>query len=295
MNSDSYTLSEAFAHYIITQESKGAKETVAEFLKANDLSKIALKRVVKQLGGSLSSFKDDLVDLLIFYIEFCLRDHHLSSTEKLSIRHLKILFGIKETDLYSLKGEKVKELIVIEIKRLLSHQKVDQVKSLYQVDLQEVFGLSYDRFLELTKEPIEEVVNDWIHKIASDGSVSEQERDFLYRQILTLDRVYRFTKYQKNIIENRQRIEFQAEPDTKSSNRQEKSRPIYEPKLHTAHTILGVEVGASIEEIRIAYKRMAQLHHPDKVAQMAPEIREVAEARMKDINVAYATLTEKTN
>jgi len=90
MHSDSYTLSDVFAHYIITQQPKGVKETVAEFLKANDLSKIALKKVVRQLGGSLSSFKEDLVDLLIFYIEFCLRDHHLSSTEKLSIRHLKI-------------------------------------------------------------------------------------------------------------------------------------------------------------------------------------------------------------
>ena len=157
-----------------------------------------------------------MLDLLIFYIEFCLIDHHLSSEEKLSIRHLKILFGIKEPDLYSLKSEKVKELLVIEVKRLLLDRKVDQFKSLYHVDLQEIFSLSYDRFLELTKEPVEEVVNDWIRKIASDGSVSEQERDFLYQQILTLDRVYRFTKYQKNIIENRQRIEFQAEPDART-------------------------------------------------------------------------------
>ena len=146
----------------------------------------------------------------------------------------------------------------------------------------------------MTKEPVEEVVNDWIRKIASDGSVSEQERDFIYRQILTLDRVYRFTKYQKNIIENKQRIEFQAEPDAKTSNRQEKSRPIYEPRLHTAYTILGVEIGASIEEVRIAYKRMAQLHHPDKVARMTTEIREIAEARMKEINAAYAALKDKT-
>ena len=41
MSSASYTLSEVFAHYIITQQPIGAKETVAEFLKANDLSKFA--------------------------------------------------------------------------------------------------------------------------------------------------------------------------------------------------------------------------------------------------------------
>ena len=38
---------------------------------------------------------------------------------------------------------------------------------------------------------------------------------------------------------------------------------------------------------------MAQLHHPDKVAQMATEIREIAEARMKEINAAYASLKDK--
>lgn len=38
---------------------------------------------------------------------------------------------------------------------------------------------------------------------------------------------------------------------TWTSNDQKESSPIFEPKFHTAHTILGVEAGASMEE---AYK-----------------------------------------
>ncbi|MBI3653499.1 MAG: hypothetical protein HY231_20915 [Acidobacteria bacterium] len=35
---------------------------------------------------------------------------------------------------------------------------------------------------------------------------------------------------------------------------------------------------------------MAQMYHPDKVASLAPEFREVAERRMKEINIAFAAL-----
>jgi DnaJ-class molecular chaperone len=36
-----------------------------------------------------------------------------------------------------------------------------------------------------------------------------------------------------------------------------------------------------------AYRSLAQMYHPDKVAGLAPEFHEVAERRMKEINAAY--------
>jgi preprotein translocase subunit Sec63 len=38
---------------------------------------------------------------------------------------------------------------------------------------------------------------------------------------------------------------------------------------------------------------LAQQYHPDKVAALAPEIRELAEKRMKAINAAYQLLKQK--
>jgi curved DNA-binding protein CbpA len=35
---------------------------------------------------------------------------------------------------------------------------------------------------------------------------------------------------------------------------------------------------------------MAKLYHPDKVAFLAPEFRELAERKMKEINAAYQQL-----
>jgi len=62
------------------------------------------------------------------------------------------------------------------------------------------------------------------------------------------------------------------------------------PKEKSAYEILNVSSNASLAEISKAYKKMAQMYHPDKVAGLAPEYREIAEKRMKTINAAYEYL-----
>ena len=60
--------------------------------------------------------------------------------------------------------------------------------------------------------------------------------------------------------------------------------------LATALKALGVVEAAGVEEISAAYRKLAQTHHPDKVAKLKPEVREYSEQRMKEINAAYALL-----
>ncbi|NMC12528.1 MAG: DUF4236 domain-containing protein [Chloroflexi bacterium] len=62
------------------------------------------------------------------------------------------------------------------------------------------------------------------------------------------------------------------------------------PKEENAYTILDVPNDASWEDISAAYKKLAQMYHPDKVAGLAPEYQEIAEKRMKIINAAYEQL-----
>jgi hypothetical protein len=57
--------------------------------------------------------------------------------------------------------------------------------------------------------------------------------------------------------------------------------------------ILGVSEDASEAEISAAYRRLAQMYHPDKVAGLAQEFQELADKRMKEINAAYDALKRK--
>ena len=57
-----------------------------------------------------------------------------------------------------------------------------------------------------------------------------------------------------------------------------------------ARKMLGVTESASGTEISAAYRNLAQMYHPDKVAGLGPEFRVIAEKRMKEINAAYELL-----
>src|SRR5215208_2477575 len=68
-----------------------------------------------------------------------------------------------------------------------------------------------------------------------------------------------------------------------------------EARLATARRALGVSKGAGPEEISTAYRKLAQTHHPDKVANLEPEARAYSEQRMKEINAAYSELKRQWN
>lgn len=56
------------------------------------------------------------------------------------------------------------------------------------------------------------------------------------------------------------------------------------------YEVLGVKPTVSKSELAARYRELVQQYHPDKVAHLAPEFREVAEQRMKEINAAYSLL-----
>ncbi|MBI4344306.1 MAG: J domain-containing protein, partial [Euryarchaeota archaeon] len=55
------------------------------------------------------------------------------------------------------------------------------------------------------------------------------------------------------------------------------------------YEVLGVPKGASKEEVKKAYRRLAKKYHPDK---MPPERKKEAEERFKVLSEAYGVLSD---
>ena len=58
----------------------------------------------------------------------------------------------------------------------------------------------------------------------------------------------------------------------------------------TPWDVLGVSPGASKAEIKKAYYAKVKQYHPDRVNDMGPELKELAEQKMKEINQAWGQL-----
>jgi DnaJ like chaperone protein len=85
-----------------------------------------------------------------------------------------------------------------------------------------------------------------------------------------------------------------GKPKIPAGDAEPKGRPRPTSEVaRSAHELLGVEPGASQQEIRRAYQQRIREYHPDKVANLAEELRELAEMRTKEINAAYQELVDK--
>ncbi len=59
------------------------------------------------------------------------------------------------------------------------------------------------------------------------------------------------------------------------------------------YAVLGVEPGASMEEVTRAYREQMKRYHPDRVADLGEELQQVAHRRSIEIQQAYAELTKR--
>ncbi|MBI4425346.1 MAG: DnaJ domain-containing protein [Elusimicrobia bacterium] len=70
--------------------------------------------------------------------------------------------------------------------------------------------------------------------------------------------------------------------------------PASAPEADDPYRVLGLEPGADPERIRRAYREQMAQYHPDKVAHLGPELRQLAQRRTLAIQRAYERLTEKS-
>lgn len=83
----------------------------------------------------------------------------------------------------------------------------------------------------------------------------------------------------------------QADEKRRRAEDEERARAKPTPAEFDPYVVLGVPRGSSKSEIRRAFHAQMTLYHPDKVAHLGEEIRQVAHAKALELNRAYEMLS----
>ena len=183
------TLREALGVYGEAPHLQEVTREVLTLAASGDLTRDAALELARA-NRPERGYEGELVDAVLNIIEEALRDHHLTADERIEIRVIRHQLGLSEGALLLHRRERIADLLIREMKRLLADKKVDAAEALYQVDLQEIFDLSYDEYCAMTKSAADEIISALVNEITADGRVSSVERDRLQHQLLALDMIY---------------------------------------------------------------------------------------------------------
>lgn len=70
---------------------------------------------------------------------------------------------------------------------------------------------------------------------------------------------------------------------------------MFVPDTDSACTILEIEPGASDEEVKKAYRRMAMKYHPDRVNHLGEDFKKAADEKFKKVKEAYEMIKKQRN
>lgn len=120
------------------------------------ISTLVLNQNAKAYGITLDDLRLEAVDVIIDYIELILEDNALSAEEMNTLRMMKLFFHIQEGDFVNQHKEKqIAHILYRQLELMYQDKKVDRKEAMMKVELQELFGLSYDQFLLLEQDVVE--------------------------------------------------------------------------------------------------------------------------------------------
>lgn len=155
LSKDDLELHEAFGVILSIESFSDYISDVAELIYNNELSRENLETILTDHKiRRVEDIKEELLDLLIVYINLVLNDHIISEKENRNVGLLKIYFKIKEGDFYNNRYYEVEDILHRQFERLYLDNSINKEEALHNVDLQNLFDLSYDQFDEFKEKEV---------------------------------------------------------------------------------------------------------------------------------------------
>ncbi len=114
------------------------------------MSSIARNDYLAQYGSKIDDLKNESLSVIIDFAQLCLRDDYLSEEEMQNIGLLKLFLHVKEGDFvgYGRKDD-IQRILSLQLEKMYKDNKINKEEAISKTKLQEVFGLSYDEFLDI--------------------------------------------------------------------------------------------------------------------------------------------------
>lgn len=128
---------------------------IAEIIYNGSLNSENLNSILSEYKiKNIRKINEELLDLIIVYINLALNDHIISENERENIELLKRYFKIREGDFIEKRHSEIEDILQRQFERQYSDNKIDNLESIHNVYLQEIFDLSYDQFDKFKKREI---------------------------------------------------------------------------------------------------------------------------------------------
>ena len=127
---------------------------IANEISEGKLTSEKLSSILAEHRTDLKAIKDQVLNMILSYIEIIVKDNYITEFEGSSVRFLKRFFRVEEGDFYSKKYISVEDILTKQFEYMYLNNKIDESEALHKVSLQILFDLSYDQFVELSKRTV---------------------------------------------------------------------------------------------------------------------------------------------
>ena len=121
-----------------------------ELILNDKMNSMELNQCLSDENMSIEDIKPEALSLIIDYSKNILEDGIITKGEMTNIAMLKLFYRIKEGEFFELgKKDDVTEVLLQQLRKLYADNSIDRSEAVMKTELQELFGLCYDDFLEI--------------------------------------------------------------------------------------------------------------------------------------------------